>query len=123
MLVFAMTLAVAKRKSKNADKSYHSNVWFHLKGTLSTADPDNEGSTRQYFTYLILGNTAGLPFILDGSALNTTRSLNYETQSSWSLTIQSTDNGKPSKNVTNTFTISVMGKLCYKLNQSVNSIQ
>jgi hypothetical protein len=26
MLVFAMTLAVAKRKSKNADKSYHSNV-------------------------------------------------------------------------------------------------
>lgn len=58
-----------------------------------------------------MGNTAGLPFIIDGNALNSTRSLNYEAQSSWNITVWSMDSGDPPLSFVKTFQISVVGKL------------
>jgi len=58
-----------------------------------------------------MGNTAGLPFVIDGNALNSTRSLNYEAQSSWGITVRSTDSGDPQLSLVKNFQISVDGKL------------
>lgn len=81
-------------------------------GLLSTADPDNanQPTDRQSFTYMCMGDTAGLPFVIDGNALNSTLSLNYETQSSWNITVQSLDSGDPQLSVVTDFQISVVGK-------------
>ena len=81
-------------------------------GLLSTADPDNanQPTDRQSFTYRLMGDTAGLPFVIDGNALNSTSSLNYETQSSWNITVQSLDSGDPQLSVVTDFQISVVGK-------------
>lgn len=81
-------------------------------GLLSTADPDNanQPTDRQSFTYRCMGDTAGLPFVIDGNALNSTSSLNYETQSSWNITVQSLDSGDPQLSVVTDFQISVVGK-------------
>ena len=80
---------------------------------FSTADPDNANqvTNRQTFTYTLMGNTAGLPFIIDGDALNSTRSLDFEAQSSWNITIRSVDSGDPALSLIKTFQISVVGKL------------
>ena len=84
-----------------------------LIGFFSTADPDNanQPKDRQYFTYTLMGNTAGLPFIIDVSALNSTQSLNYEAQSFWNITVRSMDSGNPQLSFVKTFQISVAGKL------------
>ena len=82
-----------------------------LSGTFSTTDPDNINHTpdRQTFKYTLLGDTAGIPFVIDGDALNSTRSLDYETQSSWNVTVQSRDNGNPAMSIVKTFQILVTG--------------
>ena len=79
---------------------------------LSTADPDNanQPTNRQSFTYRLMGDTAGLPFVIDGDALNSTSSLNYEAHSSWNITVQSLDSGDPQLSVVMDFQISVVGK-------------
>jgi hypothetical protein len=57
-------------------------------GTLSTADPD-AGNT---FTYtLVAGDTAA--FNINGSDLRTSAVFNYEAQSSYTVTVRSTDQG------------------------------
>lgn len=61
-------------------------------GVLDTADPDNEKTVVQTFTYDIVGPPGSIPFVIDNSALNTTRSLDYETKNTWRLTIKSADN-------------------------------
>ena len=61
-------------------------------GVLDTADPDNEKTVVQTFTYDIVGPPGSIPFVIDNGALNTTRSLDYETKNTWRLTIKSTDN-------------------------------
>ena len=80
---------------------------------FSTADPDNANqlTNRQTFTYTLMGNTAGLPFIIDGDALNSTRSLDFEAQSSWNITVRTVDSGDPALSLIKTFQISVVGKL------------
>ena len=80
---------------------------------FSTADPDNANQlrNRQTFTYTLMGNTAGLPFIIDGDALNSTRSLDFEAQSSWNITVRTVDSGYPALSLVKTFQISVVGKL------------
>ena len=60
-------------------------------GVLDTADPDNEKTVVQTFTYSIVGPPGSIPFAIDNGALNTTRSLDYEAKSTWWLTIKSTD--------------------------------
>ena len=68
-------------------------------------------TNRQTFTYTLMGNTAGLPFLIDDDELNSTRSLNFEDQSSWNVTVRSTDSGSPALSLINTFQISIVGKL------------
>ena len=82
-------------------------------GLFSTADPDNANqlTNRQTFTYTLMRNTAGLPFIIDGGALNSTRSLDFEAHSSWNITVRSVDSGDPALSLIKTFQISVVGKL------------
>ncbi|XP_048583508.1 protocadherin Fat 4 isoform X2 [Nematostella vectensis] len=77
-------------------------------GTLTTTDPDNEAQFRQTFTYTLMGDTAGIPFVIDGAALNSTRPLNYERKAFWVFTIRSTDSGTPPLSVTKTFNITVV---------------
>ena len=60
-------------------------------GVLDTADPDNEPIVVQTFSYTIMGPYGSIPFVIDNDTLNTTRSLDYEANSSWWLTIKSTD--------------------------------
>lgn len=61
-------------------------------GVLDTADPDNEPIVVQTFSYTIVGPHGSIPFVIDNARLNTSRSLDYEANSSWWLTIKSTDN-------------------------------
>ena len=61
-------------------------------GVLDTADPDNEQMVVQTYSYSFVGSKGNIPFVIDGHALNTTRSLDYETKMTWLLTIKSTDN-------------------------------
>ena len=58
-----------------------------------------------------MGNTTGLPFVIDGAALNSTRSLDFEAQRSWNITVQSVDNGNPQLSLLTIFLISVIGTL------------
>ena len=58
-----------------------------------------------------MGNTAGLPFLIDDDELNSTRSLDFEVQSSWNVTVRSTDGGSPALSLINTFQISIVDKL------------
>ena len=65
-------------------------------GILDTADPDNEQTVVQTFSYSIVSPAGNIPFLIDSGALNTSRNLDYETKTSWLLKIKSTDNkGKP----------------------------
>ena len=69
-------------------------------------------TNRQTFTYTLMGNTTGLPFLIDDDELNSTRSLDFEVQSSWNVTVRSTDSSSPALSLINTtFQISVVGKL------------
>ena len=68
-------------------------------------------TNRQTFTYTLMGNTAGLPFLIDGDALNSTRSLDFEVLSSWNITVRSTDSSSPALSLINIFQISIVGQL------------
>lgn len=61
-------------------------------GSLDTADPDNEQSVVQTFTYSIVSPSGNVPFAIVSSALKTTRSLDFEAKTTWSLVIKSADN-------------------------------
>ena len=71
----------------------------------------NQVTNRQTFTYTLIRNTAGLPFLIDDDELNSMRSLDFEVQSSWNVTVRSTDSGSPALSLINTFQISIVGKL------------
>lgn len=60
-------------------------------GRLDTADPDNEQTDVQTFSYSIVDPSGSVPFIIANDALNTTRSLDYEARTTWSLIIKSVD--------------------------------
>ena len=68
-------------------------------------------TNRQTFTYTLMGNTAGLPFLIDDDELNSMRSLDFEVQSSLNVTVRSTVSGSPALSLINTFQISIVGKL------------
>ena len=68
-------------------------------------------TNRQTFTYTLMGNTAGLPFLIDDDELNSMRSLDFEVQSSLNVTVRSTDSGSPALSLINTFQIAIVGKL------------
>ena len=77
--------------------------------TISTIDPDNEfDNTRQNFSCRLVSVPSNdFPFKIEGHNLITTRALDHEAKSSWNITIQSRDNGKPSMDVNRSFVISV----------------
>lgn len=68
------------------------NVGIVTVGVLDTADPDNEQTAVQTFIYSIVGSPGSVPFVIDRSVLNTTRRLDYEANTAWSLVIKSADN-------------------------------
>ena len=74
-------------------------------------DFPNQMTNRQTFTYTLMGNTAGLPFLIDDDELNSMRSLDFEVQSSLNVTVRSTDSGSPALSLINTLQISIVGKL------------
>lgn len=61
-------------------------------GRLDTADPDNEQAAVQKFIYTIIGASGSVPFVVNNGVLKTTRSLDYEENTAWSLAIKSADN-------------------------------
>ena len=71
----------------------------------------NQVTNRQTFTYTLIRNTAGLPFLIDDDELNSMRSFDFEVQSSLNVTVRSTDSGSPALSLINTFQISIVGKL------------
>ncbi len=76
-----------------------------LVGTVIASDAD----AGQTLSYLIAsGNTAG-KFTINSTtgAITVAGVLNYETNTSYSLTVQVTDNGSPSKNKSATITINI----------------
>jgi len=75
-----------------SDTEVAENAGIVTVGVLDTADPDNEQTVVQTFSYSILGPFGSVPFVVDNGALNTTRSLDYEANATWRLTIKSTDN-------------------------------
>lgn len=60
-------------------------------GRLDTADPDNEQTDVQTFSYSIVDPSGSVPFLIANDALNTTKSLDYEARATWSLVIKSVD--------------------------------
>ena len=68
-------------------------------------------TNRQTFTYTLMGNTDGLPFLIDDDELNSMRRLDFEVQSSLNVTVRSTDSGSPALSLINTLQISIVGKL------------
>lgn len=73
-------------------------------GTLSTTDADS-GDTHTYEVVSVDGNTSSTEFSISGNALQLGTALDFETKSSYSVVVRSTDAGGLS--VTQTFTISV----------------
>jgi hypothetical protein len=61
-------------------------------GTLSTVDPDS-GDTHTYALVSGSGDTDNASFVLDGATLKTTTSFDFETKSSYSVRLRTTDNG------------------------------
>lgn len=61
-------------------------------GSLDTADPDNEQTVVQTFTYSIVSSSGSIPFATHNGVLKTTRSLDYEVRTAWTLVIKSADN-------------------------------
>ena len=60
-------------------------------GRLDTADPDNEQTDVQTFSYSIVDPSGSVPFVIANDALNTTGGLDYEARTTWSLVIKSVD--------------------------------
>ena len=54
-------------------------------GAFTTDDPDNNST----FTYTL--NTSGVPFSISGNQLLTTGALDYETQTSYTISVSSND--------------------------------
>lgn len=67
-------------------------------GVLRTEDPDNANNpSKQYFNYTLQSSGTSTFSINAGSnILRTTRGLNYESASSWTVIVRSQDSGKPS---------------------------
>jgi VCBS repeat-containing protein len=61
-------------------------------GTLSTTDPD-AGETHTYTLVAGDGDTGNASFTIEGSDLKTSAVLDFETQSSYSVRVRSTDQG------------------------------
>ena len=62
--------------------------------TLTSTDPDSSGSGfASPFTYAIVGGTGSGLFAIDGDKIKVNGALDYETATSYTLDVQTTDNG------------------------------
>ena len=75
-------------------------------GTVIASDAD----AGQTLTYDIISGNTGNAFAINSAtgAITVARALDYETISSYSLTVQVTDNGSPSKNASAVITIAII---------------
>ena len=72
-----------------------------LVGTITSVDPDNEVAWTQNVTYNVVDSgSASAPFVVDGTDLVTTSTLNYEAKSSYVINLTATDTGNPPANTT-----------------------
>ena len=69
-------------------------------------DPDNEVNPNRSSVVFVLESDG--PFILNGSDLLTTETLDYENRSSYTVTLTAVDNGVPPLNTTVTIVVSVL---------------
>jgi hypothetical protein len=80
-----------------------------LVGTVAASDADIPAALDQHLTYSITGGNTGNVFSIDPATgkLTAVGLLDYETKSSYTLTIQVSDNGTSPKTTTNTVTVNV----------------
>jgi prepilin-type N-terminal cleavage/methylation domain-containing protein len=72
-------------------------------GALVTSDPD----VGQVFTYLLIAGDVG-DFQISGTNLISAVQYNFEVKNSYSVTIQTTDDGSPAMSFSKTFTIAIL---------------
>ncbi|NTW01615.1 MAG: hypothetical protein HGA19_09925, partial [Oscillochloris sp.] len=75
-------------------------------GTLSATDPD-ASSTFSYALIAGTGDTDNASFSISGTTLQTAAVFDYETQNSYSIRVEVTDNGTPGLTFEKVFTITV----------------
>ncbi len=90
-------------------------------GSLSTTDVD-AGNTFTYTLVVGAGDTDNASFNISGSSLQITNSPDYEAKSSYSVRIQTTDQGSLTYEKTFTITINDLNEAPTDISLSVNSI-
>jgi hypothetical protein len=78
-------------------------------GTVAASDADMPAALDEHLTYSITGGNTGNVFSIDPATgkLTATGTLDYETKSSYALTIQVSDNGTAARTTTNIVTVNV----------------
>jgi VCBS repeat-containing protein len=76
-------------------------------GTLSSTDQDVPAQTFTYALVSGTGSADNASFTITGNQLNTAAGFDFETKSSYSIRIRTTDSGTPQLSFEKTFTISV----------------
>lgn len=79
---------------------------FSLAGVAISRDPDNEVNPNRSSVVYILDSDG--PFLLNGSDLLTTRTLDHENISSYNVTLTAVDDGDPPRNTTVSVTVYVI---------------
>ena len=77
-----------------------------LVALLNVTDPDNVNTQVQTFSFSVLSSSQ--PFVMQNNALVTTRVLDFENSAQWTVSITTTDSGKPALSLTQVFTIQVI---------------
>ena len=77
-------------------------------GVLSVADPDNQQSVTQTFSYSVLQSASNSPFRVQNGRLVTTRPLDYEASSQWTVQVKAVDSGSPPQSRTQSFHVQVL---------------
>ncbi len=90
-------------------------------GTLSTTDPD-AGATFTYSLVAGTGSTDNASFSISGATLSATQAFNFETKNSYSIRVQSTDQGGLSFERTFTITVSNVNEQPTDISLSNSSI-
>ena len=77
-------------------------------GVLKVKDPDNEHSITQSFSCSVVQSASNAPFRVDSGRLVTTRPLDYEANSQWTVRVKAVDSGNPALSRSETFNVRVL---------------